>query len=120
MSSDKVDSVLRMRSKTDLETFAWERLLDEASLNAPVLFSILSAAAKTKTKRSNTQVVIGTCLAILLKHRSKRMNLVQKIMSLILHNGGASKQVQLLILHKLQLFIFLPIIFIRFILDCKN
>ena len=31
MSSEKVKSVMRMRSKVDLNTFTWKRLLDEAS-----------------------------------------------------------------------------------------
>ena len=93
MSSEKVKSVMRMRSKVDLNTFTWKRLLDEASTHAPVFFYILSSATKTKIKRSNTQAVLGTCLAVLLKHRNQSMNLVQKIISLILHNGNASKQV---------------------------
>ena len=94
MSSDKVESVMHRDSKIELERFSWEKILDEVSANAPVLLNMLTAITKTKTKRSNTQaIIIGMCIAILLKHRSRRMNLVQKIVSLILYNGSASKQV---------------------------
>ena len=37
--------------------------------------------------------VIGTCVAILLKHRNPKLSLLQKIISLVLYAGHASKQV---------------------------
>ena len=38
------------------------------------------------------------CACIILRHRSQQMNTLKKIVSLILHRGGASKQVELLFL----------------------
>ena len=107
MSSDKVGSVMHSDSKTELEQFSWRKILDEVSVNAPVLLNVLTAASKTKTTRSNTQAVIGLCIAILLNHRSKRMNLVQKMVSLILYNGSASKQVHK---HKKKIYIYIYIV----------
>ena len=65
MSSDKVGSVMHSDSKTELEQFSWRKILDEVSVNAPVLLNVLTAASKIKTTRSNTQAVIGLCIAIL-------------------------------------------------------
>ena len=67
--------------------------MEELHANAPVLISILRAATKTRVCRSNTNAVVGTCTAILLKHRNPKMGLLQKIISLILYSGHASKQV---------------------------
>lgn len=93
MTSDKVESVLRSQDADSLKTFHWDTLLQELSTFAPILRMLLAAATKTRVPRSNTDTVIGVCAAILLNHKNPRMNLVQKINSLILYAGHSSKQV---------------------------
>ena len=93
VASDKAESVLQSQDADSLKTFHWDTLLQELSTFAPVLRMLLAAATKTQAPRSNTNAVIGMCAAILLNHQNPRMNLVQKINSLILYAGHSSKQV---------------------------
>ena len=44
--------------------------------------------------RPKDSAVLGICAALLLRHRNHHLNLVQRIMSLILHCGHAGKQVR--------------------------
>lgn len=94
MASDSTNSILQSQNPEHLKGFAWEMLLNELSKFAPVLKSLLSSATSTRVHHSSTDAVIGMCAAILIKHRNSRMNLVQKINSLILYAGHSSKQVQ--------------------------
>lgn len=93
MCSDKANSDLRSQSQDDLKTFTWSRLLAELSVHAPILYSILRAATSVKRARPNTDAVIGTCVAIILKHRFSKMSLFQNILSLVIYSGHPSKQV---------------------------
>lgn len=95
MTSDNAHSFLCSQSKADLKEFKWDRLHAELSDNAPTLLSILLAATKTRVPRPNAHIVVGTCVAILLKHCNPKMSLLQKIISLVLYAGHASKQVLL-------------------------
>ena len=93
MASDKVESVLKSQNIDHLKSFHWDMLLQELSKFAPVLSSLFTSATKTRVLRSNTDAVIGMCAAILLNHHNSKMNLIQKIISLILYAGHSSKQV---------------------------
>ena len=93
LSSATVDSILQSRDLYHLKHFKWSMLLEELSTHCPVLATILELTTKTKTARSNTNAVVGMCVALLTSHRNSRMNLIQKITSLILYAGGTSKQV---------------------------
>ena len=95
MASTKADSVLQSQDVTQLKLFSWDVVLKELSEVGTTLKKILTCATKTRATRSNTNVVIGICSAILLNHRNPKMNLIQKIISLILYAGHSSKQVQL-------------------------
>lgn len=48
-----------------------------------------------KSNRPSNSVVLGVCAAILLRHKNTHMNLLQRLVSLILNAGHASKQVKL-------------------------
>ena len=87
------ESFLSSQSKDDLKNFQWDRLHTELSLKAPLLLNILFDVTKTRVPRPNSHIVIGICVAILLKHRNPKMSLLQKIISLVLYAGHASKQV---------------------------
>ncbi len=97
MASDKVNSILQSTNADDLKSFSWNSLLTELTKFAPLMSSVLVSATKTQAPRSNTKAVIGMCAAIILKHRNPRMNVVQKINSLILYAGHSSKQVSFFI-----------------------
>ena len=94
MCSDNTKSFLQSQSKEKLTTgLSWDQLHSELSKNAPTLLSFLQACTKTRVARPNTKAVVGVCAAIILKHRQPKMNLLQKIISLILYAGHASKKV---------------------------
>ena len=93
MASDEVNSILQSQNPEDLKQFSWDMLLNELSTHAPQLKRLLFLAAKTNIARSNTNAVVGMCAALLIKHRNPKMNLVQKINSLLLYAGHCSKQV---------------------------
>ena len=93
MCSDATASILKSAKKEDLSTFSWEILWKEMSTHAPIFSSMLTECTKTRVTKANQQAVNGICAAILLKHRFSQMSLVQKIISIILFNGCASKSV---------------------------
>ena len=76
-----------------LKEFTWDKLFEELSFNAPILLSILRDCTQTRRPRTNRSAVIGMCFAILLKYRYLKMNLIQKIISMILYAGDSTKQV---------------------------
>ena len=114
LCSDKTDSILRKHSPKTFKEFTWDALTKELLVNAPVLMSILEGCTETKVERVNRKAVIGMCVVLLLKHRFMKMCLVQKIISLILYAGQASKQVISSIL-----FMFITFIF-RYLNDYRN
>ena len=93
MASDRAKSILQSQNPDDLKQFKWDTLLCELSKYAPVLSRLLLLATKTKRPRLNQKAVIGVCAAILINHRNSKMNLVQKLASLILYASHTSKQV---------------------------
>ena len=107
MVSKKSNSCLRQRTIEALQSFSWEKLCSELKSHAPTLYRILQACVDVKrwervskdrrTKpRSyyvNNSVVLGICAAIILRHCNTSMNLVQRIISIVLHCGHAAKQV---------------------------
>ena len=76
----------------DVKGFKWSSLLKELKQYAPQFLSVLTSIIPSK-KHQNQCAAIGMCTAIILKHTSSKMSLVQKIVSLILYAGHASKQV---------------------------
>ena len=90
IASSKMQSTLLFQSKKSISEFQWKNIKAEISNPAPML---LTAATKTRSKRQNQTEAIGMCFAMILKHRNPNLNLLQKIISLILFSGHASKQV---------------------------
>ena len=86
-------SFLGSGSIDDLNQFQWDRLHRELSTEAPILLSILINATKTRVPRPNSHIIVGTCVSLLLKHRNPKMSLLQKMISIVLYAGHASKQV---------------------------
>ena len=103
-SKSRGNSCLREQNLEALETFSWEKLHSELSSTAPTFYRILcgfvnvqqqkrASKKKSKYQCQSNMSVLGVCAALLLRHRNRYLNLVQKIISLILHSGHASKQV---------------------------
>ena len=101
-------SILRQRDPTSLEEFELGSVIKDMEKHAPNTLSLLrsclagrkqSKASRLKTKgRTKPRVidadrVVIVCCAILLRGRSQRMNILQRIVSLILYCGHASKRV---------------------------
>ena len=99
-------SMLRASTPKAFASFDWNKLESELESRAPTLLSVLRSAtvvnvppskARKKTYRVKQSQVIGICAAILLRYRNQSMNLVQRILSVLLYNGCASKQVNMVI-----------------------
>ena len=60
---------------------------------APLLRHLLYSATTTRVSRSNTDAVVGMCAAIVLNHGNPKMNLVQRMNSLIVYAWHCSKKV---------------------------
>lgn len=99
------DSVLRNK---DPESFNLGDVYKEMEQHAPITKSILESClsgrrkssatelkrkGRTKSRMADKNKVVSVCCAILLRARSQRMNALQKVVSLILYCGHASKRV---------------------------
>ena len=107
LSSVKVGSMLRDHSCGIVEGFSWHSLLQELEKEVPVTLSLLKQCVHVKRcvhkgqgkggrgarRMPNKEAAIGMCVAILMRARSQRMNLVQRLMSLLLYGSHAPKQV---------------------------
>ncbi len=117
MCSRKTGSILRSAAPEDLKSFSWDTIVAEAQTRAPTLFQILKGTVEVKRRvtwskskttskpgekgqpkvrscRPTQAAVIGVCSAVLLRHKNTHMNLLQKVVSLLLNGGHASKQVR--------------------------
>ena len=93
MASDGAHSILQSQNPSHLKEFSWNMLLNEVSQFAPVLRSLLFSATHTRVPRINTDATVGMCVAMLVNNRNPKMNLVQKINSLLLYAAYTYKQV---------------------------
>lgn len=94
LCSKKNPSCLRKTSKEDMLSFSMETLTVEIKDRAPLLYSLLSAAAvnpKSKAKNPSPQVecgAIGMAAAICLRNRSKFMIAVQLLITDFLYHSN--------------------------------
>ena len=77
-----------------LGLFRRKNLIKELPQHAPTLLHVLKGCTLTKHKK-NRNATIGMCAAILLRFRNQKMNLLQRIISLILYAGHSAKMVHL-------------------------
>lgn len=94
LCSESVSSVLSVKSTDAMEKFTWDALIEELQRNAPVFLQILQICTKSSKHRLIDQnAIIGVCCSLLCRYRSQRMNLLQRVISVILYAGHANKQV---------------------------
>ena len=96
MCRNSASSILQDSSPTALQSFNWETLISELNNRAPTLLQLLRGAINTKrcqylrksrTYRVPDAAIVGMCSAIILRHKSHKMNLVQRLLSTILYMG---------------------------------
>jgi hypothetical protein len=101
--------VLRQKSKKSIACFSWDKVYSELLKYAPTLHSVLKACVEVKRpkrprlkpgiqivdQKKRNVIVISMCGAIFLRNKNMHMNLFQKVVSLLLHSGHASKQVSI-------------------------
>lgn len=102
MVSKKNGSILRDMSRDGYAKFSWDSLITELEKHAPVLLQFLTGCVhvqrrvRKKVKKNcspKKNSIVGLCAAILLRNRNTHMNLFQRIISVILDAGHASKRV---------------------------
>ena len=100
--SKKTPSMLRKRSPAALESFCWKDLSEELERTAPVFTQILTECVTRKRRKRSVvgksysaqdTAVMGVCAAILLRHRNQRLNLFQRIVSILMYSGHAPQRV---------------------------
>ena len=105
MCAKKRKSILHGATPESVKSFSWGILLSELDTFAPTFTKVLRGIVQVKRRvriankgrkswRPSEEAVVGVCAAIMLRNRNVHMNLLQRIVSLILHNGHASKQVR--------------------------
>lgn len=85
----------------ELEKFKWDDVVNELKVRAPTLHAILHMCVDVKRRkrtakrsyRSSNVAVMGVCASVVLRHKNQHMNVLQHIISLLLHRGHAGKQV---------------------------
>ena len=75
----------------------WEDVLDLMKQKAPTLLNLLQMCTKTKKHRHNQNAIVGVLVLTLCKHRRPSASILQRLVSLILYAGHASKIVSLYI-----------------------
>ena len=100
----KVNSILRKRDFGSVQSFDIQAVIKEMEEHAPSVLTILrgcllgqkpSKHKKLKSRIVDIDLLVSVCCA-LLQGRSQRMNLLQRIISIILYCGHTSKRVSTL------------------------
>ena len=87
-------SYLRVAAVKDLSVFKWEPLVKELENTAPILTSVLYAAAEKSTQATNpSEIAVCMAASLLLKHRCQHMCKIHLMVSSLLYAGHAAKRV---------------------------
>ena len=87
-------SVLRASKEVVLNSFSWMKILNEMKERAPDVLEFLVTIAAPTLKEDGRQVPpICEAYAMLMNIRCRELSLVQKINTIVLGRGGATKKV---------------------------
>lgn len=94
-------SLLNSRDPKTLKSFTWQDLQSQLQKTAPLTTNVLNifvtsgrpAKSRRGPQSANVMAIVGMCSALLLRARSRNMNLIQRLISVILYGGHANKQV---------------------------
>ena len=95
ISSTKSTTCLRATTANEFQAFRWKILISEPSSKAPTLLSVLQSVTRKRLHKPNTDGVVCMCAAIIAIHQNPTLSLVQKLVTVILFAGHASKQVSI-------------------------
>ena len=102
LCSKKVNSILCKRDFSSIQSFDIPAVIKEMEEYAPSVLTILrgcllgrkpSKHKKLKSRIVDVDLLVSVCCALLLRGRSQRMNLLQRIISIVLYCGHTSKRV---------------------------
>lgn len=94
LCSESSTSILNDKSNQILKCFTWKKLVPEFEKNTPILLTLLKWCCKTRKERPNANNFIAFIVSLLCRHRRPKYSLIQRIVSLILYSGHASKKVR--------------------------
>ena len=86
-------SYLHVAAVNDFSVFKWEPLVKELENTAPMLISVLYAAAEKSTQVTNPSEIAVCMAASFLKHRCQHMCRIHLMVSSLLYAGHAAKRV---------------------------
>ena len=78
---------------SDLEGFSFENVWEELLTKHPSLVRIMQAVAKVDDIKESTKIQFSVCYAILMKIRWQHLSLFQRVMTVMMIEGGAAKEV---------------------------
>lgn len=84
--------LLRSKLTDSILTIDWEALHRELCDKAPLLMSVLESVTPTK-RQPCKKAALCMCASVLLFAHTKNMSLIQRVISILLYAGHASKQV---------------------------
>lgn len=96
MCSYHVNSVLRKSTIEAMQSFKWEDLTAELTAHAPTFYKLLNCCIVNKHSRKpvySEEAIIGNIAAIFLRYSNQRMNMAQRLNSVVLYSGHSAKQV---------------------------
>ena len=86
-------SCLRVTAVKDLSVFKWEHLVEELQNTAPVLTSLLYAAAGESTQAKPSEIAVCVAASLLLRHRCQHICKLHLMVSSLLYAGHTAKRV---------------------------
>ncbi len=97
LRSVDIKTILKSTTPSTPEDFTWKMLVDELHKTSPTLLtSSLTSLRSIRSKgprKVNVNAIVGLCCGLLARARSQKLNLVQRLMSVLLYGVHASKQV---------------------------
>ena len=116
LCSKKVNSILRKRDFSSVQAFDVQAVIKEMEEHAPSVLTLLRGCLlgrkppkqkKMKSRIVDIDLLVSVCCALLLRGRSQRMNLLQRIISIVLYCGHTSKRVRTLYVERKEMFFFI-------------
>ena len=91
MCSSKVNSILQNKTADALKQFSWDTVMKELVQHAPTLLHVLRGCTFSKDLIYGT---ICVCAAVILHLKNQKMNMLQRMLSLVLYAGHSAKLVR--------------------------
>ena len=89
----------------DLKIFSWDKMAADLKRTAPVLHSLLEhclSANRSQVRSLNSKILMSLIGGILLRNANERVNIIQKLLSIILAASHAPKHVSVMTLFIIQ------------------